>query len=235
MSKETRLIAVVVAVVVLIVGGLVLFGGGDDAEVTSSDSTGTSTSTSTSTVDSEPTTAAPTTNDESGPTTAAGSDTNPDSSDPQATAPEGPVQTVAPGTVSINDAATWQGGLTVDTVRTRFDAAESSDDLCTHLVALTSLPDLNTLPTLSADELTEYFTRWQALATETLPNTDGKVSERLRAAQAALLTIEQTADDNGGTFNEATVDQVLGGDGSELTQLVALFVVVGDECPAPPV
>ncbi len=234
MSKEARLIAAVVAVVIVIVGALVVFGGDDDAEVQASDTsaaagsaaTSTSTSTSTSAPDASQAPEASTTTAAASPTTAAVPNT-------KAPAPEAPVETVAPGSVSVSNTAPWQIRLSASTVRNRFDAAESSDDLCTQLVALTSLPDLNSLPSQSKDDLAEYFTRWQALAAKTAPTTEGTLAQRLRAAQDAMLTVEQTVNDNGGTFTEAAVDKLLGEDSSELTQLLALFVLAGDQCPTP--
>lgn len=230
MSKEARLIAAVVAVVIVIVGALVVFGGDDGAEVQASDTSAAAgsaaTSTSTSAPDASQAPEASTTTAAAPPTTAAVPNT-------KAPAPEAPVETVAPGSVSVSNTAPWQIRLSASTVRNRFDAAESSDDLCTQLVALTSLPDLNSLPSQSKDDLAEYFTRWQALAAKTAPTTEGTLAQRLRAAQDAMLTVEQTVNDNGGTFTEAAVDKLLGEDSSELTQLLALFVLAGDQCPTP--
>nr|MBP7594641.1 hypothetical protein [Candidatus Microthrix sp.] len=180
MSKEARLIAAVVAVVIVIVGALVVFGGDDDAEVQASDTSAAAgsaaTSTSTSASDASQAPEASTTTAAASPTTAAVPNT-------KAPAPEAPVETVAPGSVSVSNTAPWQIRLSASTVRNRFDAAESSDDLCTQLVALTSLPDLNSLPSQSKDDLAEYFTRWQALAAKTAPTTEGTLAQRLRAAQ----------------------------------------------------
>lgn len=232
MSKEARLIAAVVAVVVVIIGALVIFGGDDDTEVKASD---TSAATGSDEAPSSTTAEASTTPEAS--TTVApdlGTEAPADPSAPPSSKAGTPTVTVAPGSVSINQAASWQGGLQADTVRSRFDAADASDDLCTRLVALTSLPDINSLPQYSKDDLAEYFARWQALADRTAPQTEGTMTDRLQAARAALLTVEQAVNESGGTFNEAAVDQILGADGSELTQLLALFVLVADECPAPP-
>ena len=235
MSKEARLIAAVVAVVVVIIGALVVFGGDDDTEVKASDTsaaTGTDEAPSSTTAEASTTSAAATSTTAGAPDP--GTDAPADPSAPPSSKAGAPTVTVAPGSVSINQAASWQGGLQADTVRSRFDAADASDDLCTRLVALTSLPDINSLPQYSKDDLAEYFARWQALAARTAPQTEGTMAQRLQAAQEALLTVQQIVNESGGTFNEAAVDQILGADGSELTQLLALFVLVADECPAPP-
>ncbi len=226
MSKETRLIAAVAVIVVAIIGALLIFGGDDEGAVEVEAS-------ATSAVDAVPLTS-PSTTATPSPSTSAASATGVDGDTSPPTTTGGPVPTMAPGTVSIQSVADWQGDVPADTVRSRFDDAESSSDVCTRLAALTSLPNLNSLSETSAPDLNEFFTRWQALADETVPMIDAPESQRLRAARSAMLTIEQIVNESGGTFNKAAVDQILGDDGSELTQLLALFVLVADQCPAPP-
>lgn len=238
MPKEARLIAAVLVVLAVIVGALVIFSGDDgDSEVNASDTTAAANPTTTA----QP---APTGADAAAETTQA---TGGDPTDPpaEATAPtvtttEAPAAATQPGAgqpstggVAVKDLASWQTQLTADTVRTRFDAADSDDDSCVALTALTSLPDLNVLPTLPEDEVQEYFTRWQSLAERTTPDVEGELKARFDRARLAMGSIEKIVNANGGTFNEDAVDELLGEDGGELTQLLAFFTLVADQCPPP--
>ncbi|MEZ5380252.1 MAG: hypothetical protein R2754_00495 [Microthrixaceae bacterium] len=257
MSKEARLIAAVVAAVVVIVGGLVLFSGGDDAEVNASDTTDETSTTAednpSSSAAADTTTSAP---DGGSSTTAAAADSGQPAVTTGATsgadgasttggastgAADGAGDTggaattggAAAGQPSVSDLATWQTDLPPSTVRDRFDAAEASNDRCVRLIALTSLPDLNDLPAQSKAEINEYFTRWQRLADLTQPQTNGLTAARLIEARNALKNIENTVNQNGGTFNEAAVDELLGGSSNDLETLLGFFTTVADECPGP--
>lgn len=131
------------------------------------------------------------------------------------------------------DVAPWQDSLDAETVWARINKAESSDDVCVALVGLSSPPDLGVLAGMSETEVREYFTRWQALAETTAPDVDDELETEFNDARSAMTRIEETVDQNGGTFNEAVGDELLSDDLSEYTQLVGFFGLVADRCPAP--
>lgn len=246
MSKEGRLIAIVAAVVVAIVGALVVFSGGDDDGVVNASDTSAPATSSTSepaaTSTEPPVTEAPPT---SAPSTSAPGETTVNTTAP--TSPASPPETGGGGNASgagaggdtggeapsVHDVAPWQTGLTPEVVRRRFDAAEASDDRCVRLVALSSIPDLNVLPAQPAADVTEYFSRWERLAETTQPQTDGDLAATLLEARSGHSGLKATVDKHGGTFSEAAIDELLGGSLTDLEKVLALFVAVANECPAP--
>lgn len=226
MPKEARLIAAVLAVVVVIVGALVLFSGDDDSEVEASDTTASTSSSAASS-----TSAAPVSTGASQTTVT--EETTQDTPAPSTEPDDGASGDTPAGSVGVKEVATWQTNIAPDEVRARFDAAESSEDKCVRLAALTSLPDLNVLPTLSQDDVDEYFTRWQELAKRTEADVDGEMQIRFTGAEDAMASVQKIVEANGGTFNQNAVDELIDDDGSELTQLLGFFALVAAQCPAP--
>ena len=137
----------------------------------------------------------------------------------------------SPVDVDLKDLAPWQVQVPPDVIRSRLDRAEEGDG-CTRLVALSSLPDLNELPNQSVDDVDEYFTRWLAVASDTVPTTEEPMTGLLEDASASMTALEGLVDDAGGRFSEEIAAQFFEAEPG-LVDLIRFYTAVSAQCEAP--
>ncbi|MEZ5372753.1 MAG: hypothetical protein R2704_08455 [Microthrixaceae bacterium] len=139
------------------------------------------------------------------------------------------------GLPTVEDVPDHLIDVSPETINARFDAAESSDHACVKLNAVGSVPDLLSLPDLSADEVARYFSRWQAQAAAVRGSVDDSLAPILNSTRVAMSQIQQIVDTEGdGRFQDPANDLILN-PGTELAALAALAATVGQQCPPPPV
>jgi hypothetical protein len=129
--------------------------------------------------------------------------------------------------------APWQVGASYDVVLARFDKAASGGTRCDSLVALTSLPDLKLLATLSRSELAEYFVRWGATADQVEPQLSGQLLKELGGARGTIEAVQERVDTSGGTIRSSAFVQFLSDNQNLLDDLLRFYGSVAQECPAP--
>lgn len=129
--------------------------------------------------------------------------------------------------------APWQVGASYDVVLARFDKAASGGTRCDSLVALTSLPDLKLLATLSRSELAEYFVGWQTTADQVEPQLSGQLLKEPGGARGTIEAVQERVDTSGGTIRSSAFVQFLSDNQNLLDDLLRFYGSVAQECPAP--
>lgn len=134
---------------------------------------------------------------------------------------------------ALTQIAPWQVNTSMEVAAERFTKAEATDDRCTRLAALSSLPDPRQLPSFTQAELSGYLTRWFALADRTTPQLDDSLATDLAGARAVYESAEDLAAANDGTLTEATVTQLLYGETGDITGLFQFSAATAQQCPPP--
>lgn len=244
MSQRAWMIAGGIVAAILVLGGLIVVLGDDSgndvnardqAQSTSALSTPTMPPATTTTAPA-PATTAPTT---APPTTAApavGENPTPATAGEAGTDAASPASGNPPTTIdSLADIkiAPWQFDVPVEEVRARFEKVGESGDLCVPLVALSSTPEFNVFPDLSAAQFDEYFANWFATADQIRPRLSDELANQMDAARKVIEFIQKTIADDGGTVNAQAARILLDARPTELPKVLPFYVAVAAQCPNP--